>query len=88
MRFIDRNIFQSYKIKKDRYDSKYLEWEQLKIIERKRLHQPMISLVRDLFVFCCYTGMAPIDMQLLQPLKFTRQKMEWFGWNIAELKVM
>ena len=27
----------------------------------------MLDLVRDLFVFCCYTGMAPVDLQRLKP---------------------
>ena len=67
MRFIDRDVFASFKVKKRRYESKYLHWEQLMTVEQKLLHQPMLSLVRDLFVFCCYTGMAPIDMQNLRP---------------------
>ncbi|WP_298733418.1 site-specific integrase [uncultured Chitinophaga sp.] len=67
MRFVDRDVFASYKIKIKRHESEILHWEQLKTLENKVLQRPMLNLVRDLFVFCCYTGMAPIDMQRLRP---------------------
>ena len=67
MNFIDRNVFASFKVKKKRYESKRLHWAQLKALESKSLRNPMLDLVRDLFVFCCYTGMAPVDLQRLQP---------------------
>jgi integrase/recombinase XerD len=67
MSFINRNVFASFKIKKKRYESKRLHLEQLKTLEKKALQTPMLDLVRDLFVFCCYTGMAPVDLQRLQP---------------------
>lgn len=67
MNFIDRNVFACFKVKKKRYESKRLHWAQLKALESKSLRDPMLDLVRDLFVFCCYTGMAPMDLQRLQP---------------------
>jgi integrase len=67
MRFIERNVFASFKIKKHPYESQKLHWEQLKTLESKTFQRPLLNLVRDLFVFCCYTGMAPIDVQHLQP---------------------
>jgi len=67
MNFIDRNVFVCFKVKKKRYESKRLHWAQLKALESKSLRNPMLDLVRDLFVFCCYTGMAPVDLQRLQP---------------------
>jgi hypothetical protein len=27
----------------------------------------MLAVVRDLFIFSCYTGMAPVDLQRLKP---------------------
>jgi len=67
MSFIDRNVFASFKVKKKRFESKRLHLEQLRILEMKALQTPMLDRVRDLFVFCCYTGMAPVDLQRLQP---------------------
>lgn len=66
MRFIDRNAFASFKIKKNPYESQKLHWEQLKTLEGKTFQRPLLNLVKDLFVFCCYTGMAPVDVQHLQ----------------------
>lgn len=83
MRYIDRDVFLSYKIHKKRYESKYLRWDQLRVIELKKLHRPMILLVRDLFVFCCYTGMAPADMQLLRPTQIYMgtDKIAWLEYT-------
>ncbi len=67
MSLIDRNVFAPFKVKKKRYESKRLHWEQLKTLEKKALKTAMLDLIRDLFVFCCYTGMAPVDLQRLQP---------------------
>ncbi len=66
MRFIDRDVFTSFKIKKKPFESKRLSWDQLQRIECRSFQNSMLSLVRDLFIFCCYTGMAPGDMQRLQ----------------------
>lgn len=67
MRFIDRDVFASFKIIIKRHESEVLRWEELKKLEEIKLNTPMLNLVRDLFIFCCYTGMAPIDMQRLRP---------------------
>ncbi len=89
MRFIDRNVFASFKIRKTRYESKRLNLEQLRRIQTKKLHQPMISLVRDLFVFCCYTGMAPIDMQILKPYQIYSggDKLTWMTYTRTKSKI-
>src|SRR5579871_4930021 len=67
MGFTDSNVFAPFKIRKKRYESKVLDLGQLRTLENKVLQNPMLDLVRDLFVFCCYTGMAPIDLQNLKP---------------------
>ena len=64
--FTDRNVFAPFKIRKKRYESKVLHLGQLRTLENKVLQNPMLDLVRDLFVFCCYTGMAPVDLQNLK----------------------
>jgi hypothetical protein len=45
MRLIDRNVFSSFKIRKKRYESKILTWEQLNIIENKEFQRPILNLV-------------------------------------------
>lgn len=67
MWFINRDAFASFKIKKNHFESQRLHWEQLKTFEQKIFQSPMLTLVNDIFVFCCYTGLAPADVQRLQP---------------------
>ena len=89
MRFIDRNVFASFKIRKTRYESKRLNWEQLTRIQNKKLHQPMVDLVKDFFVFCCYTGMAPLDMQELKPHQIYSgaENLTWMTYTRAKSKI-
>lgn len=53
------------------------------------LHRPILNLVRDLFVFCCYTGMAPFDMQHLLPHQIHRGEdgMIWLTYTRSKSKV-
>lgn len=39
----------------------YLTKEELKIIEGKKVSIMRLERVKDIFLFCCYTGYAPID---------------------------
>ena len=48
-------------------DKDFLTSSKLKVIENKDLKIERISMVRDLFVFCCYTGLAYIDVINLKP---------------------
>lgn len=89
MRFIDRNVFASFNIRKKPYISKRLSWEQLKKIEQREFHRPMLNLVKDLFIFCCYTGMAPGDLQCLKPhqIYLERDGVIWLTYNRAKSAV-
>jgi len=42
-------------------DRKYLTKEELDIIEEKNFGDESIGIIRDLFLFSCYTGLAYID---------------------------
>jgi hypothetical protein len=48
-------------------DKDFLTSSKLKVIENKDLKIERISMVRDLFVFFCYTGLAYIDVINLKP---------------------
>ncbi|MFV8324987.1 site-specific integrase [Flavobacterium sp. ZS1P14] len=39
----------------------YLTTEELKTIEDKKISIKRLERVKDIFLFCCYTGYAPID---------------------------
>jgi hypothetical protein len=67
MQFIERNVFSVFKLRKKRYESEVLTYDQLNVLENKILQRPMLNLVRDLFVFSCYTGVSPADLRGLKP---------------------
>lgn len=54
--------FKNYKIKLNKVDKAFLNQAELKRIEDKKLSVARLEMVRDIFVFCCYTGLSYIDV--------------------------
>jgi integrase/recombinase XerD len=44
----------------------FLSSEELQIFEKSIFTQPRLQLVKDLFVFCCYTGLAYNELSKLE----------------------
>jgi integrase len=59
--WIGKNPFFGYRIKIKHEARQYLNKEELFALETKVFALPRLDYVRDLFVFCCYTGLAYID---------------------------
>lgn len=89
MKFIDRNVFNSFKVKKSEFKSEILYPEQLRSIEEKCFYRPMLDKVRDLFVFSCYTGLAPIDIQRLTPHQIytDSEGTKWLSYTRVKSKI-
>lgn len=51
-----------YKMKKEAVDRGYLKEEDVLKIAQKEISIPRLDMVRDLFVFACYTGLAYADI--------------------------
>jgi integrase len=91
MRYIDRDVFASFKIKKNPYEEgRRLTWEQFKELESRSFNGDMLKLVRDIFIFCCYTGMAPVDVQRLEPhqIFLGADGLTWLTYQRAKSKVL
>jgi integrase len=56
-----RNPFDIYEGKLNIKNAVYLTPEELKTIETKKFGNERLEKVKDIFIFCCYTGYAPID---------------------------
>lgn len=56
-----RNPFDIYEGKLNIKNAVYLTPEELKTIETKKFGNERLEKVKDIFLFCCYTGYAPID---------------------------
>jgi integrase/recombinase XerD len=62
LEWIDREPFKTYVCSYDPVDRGYLTQRELDAIEKKEISFPRLELVRDLFIFSCYCGLAYIDV--------------------------
>lgn len=63
--WIDRNPFSNYKSKIRQVERVYLSEEEIQKLMEKEFTTDRLSLVRDFFLFSCYTGLAYIDVKNL-----------------------
>lgn len=64
---IDQNPFYLYKAKKVKTKIIYLDAEELRRLENQEFKKDKLKRVRDMFVFCCYTGLPYTEMKNLKP---------------------
>jgi integrase/recombinase XerD len=64
--FIDRDPFILYKSKAIRKEVVFLTTEELKTLEEAVLKPKRLGMIQDLFIFCCYTGLAYNEMAHLE----------------------
>ena len=57
--------FANFRIKMEKEEVGYLEQNELDIICRKDFEIKRLEQVRDIFIFCCYTGLSYIDVEKL-----------------------
>lgn len=61
MELIERNPFNVYNGKIKITDAVFLTQQELDAISSKPIFIERLQKVRDIFLFCCYTGYAPVD---------------------------
>jgi integrase len=64
--YLDRDPFILHKSKTVRKTVIFLTTEELKTLEEAVLQQKRLVTIRDLFIFCCYTGLAYYEMAHLE----------------------
>nr|WP_315141915.1 site-specific integrase [uncultured Flavobacterium sp.] len=64
--YLDRDPFILHKSKTVRKTVIFLTTEELKTLEEAVLQQKRLSTIQDLFIFCCYTGLAYNEMTNLE----------------------
>jgi len=67
LEWIVKSPFRSYKIKIQHEERVYLSQAELLKMEKKKFSLYRLEFVRDVFVFCCYTGLAYVDAMGLTP---------------------
>lgn len=65
--WLRKDPFAAYKIRLQKVDVPALTLEELERIENKVFESDRLSRVRDVFVFCCYTGYSYSDVAKLAP---------------------
>jgi site-specific recombinase XerD len=67
LEWLDKDPFSRFRKKMEKTDRGYLTEDELNSIEAKSFSIERMQLVRDLFIFGCYTGLSYKDMMLLSP---------------------
>ena len=67
MDFLEKDQFLLHKNKRPKKQIVFLTMEELKAIENYKFSSSRLQQVADMFVFCCYTGLAYNEMANLKP---------------------
>lgn len=64
--WLEKNPFSKYEGKVYEVDKEFLTEEEIQKIYSKKFINTRLEQVRDIFIFCCFTGLAYIDVQQLR----------------------
>ena len=64
--YLEKDPFILYKPKRYKKEVVYLTKEELELVEKHKFAQMRLEQVRDMFIFCCYTGLAYAEMSNLK----------------------
>ncbi len=62
---IDHDPFAGFKITQQEVKKEFLNMDEIRAIRDKEFKMERLSQVRDIFIFCCYTGLAYVDVEKL-----------------------
>ncbi|HZY39618.1 MAG TPA: site-specific integrase [Mucilaginibacter sp.] len=66
LEWINNDPFKNYKFKFERIEKDFLNEYELGALEKKKFELERLTIVKDVFLFCCYTGLAYVDVLNLQ----------------------
>jgi len=77
--YLDKDPFLMYKASRVKKEIVFLTTDELNKLENYSFEQTRLNQVRDLFVFCCYTGLAYYEMTNLKSenISIGFDNMEW-----------
>ncbi len=65
--WMQKDPFVTYRFKFDETNPEFLSKEELDMLIQKEFPIQRLEIVRDIFAFCCFTGLAFTDIQQLKP---------------------
>lgn len=72
--WIEKDPFFGFKQHLQEVKRGFLSDDELALLENTDIPNERIAVVRDMFVFCCYTGLAYVDVSQLTPDKIVKYK--------------
>lgn len=66
LEWLEKNPFIRFKLKFKKYDRAFLNKEELEKLETAFFEKANLELVKDIFIFSCYTGLAYSDVKNLK----------------------
>lgn len=63
--WMEKDPFYNFKLKTQSIDREFLTKEEIIKLMEKEFSIPRLEHVRDVFLFCCYTGLAYVDVEKL-----------------------
>jgi len=69
--WISKDPFKSYKFRYKKVETAFLTQAELNAIQKKVFEVGRLDMVRDLFIFSCYTGLSFVDLMNLQEVNIT-----------------
>ncbi|MBN1330784.1 MAG: site-specific integrase, partial [Candidatus Heimdallarchaeota archaeon] len=69
--YLEKYPFENYKIRMPKKKIEYLTQEEINRIEQKEFSVSRLNTIRDIFIFCCYTGLAYAEVESLAPENIT-----------------
>lgn len=61
-----KDAFYGYKMEQDETAPVFLTYDELQTVMNKEFTIPRLVLVRDIFIFACFTGLAFADVSTLK----------------------
>ena len=65
--WIRKDPFATVHFREEEVHKEFLTMEEIELMSKKCFEIPRLTLVRDIFLFCCWSGLAFIDVQQLKP---------------------
>ncbi|MEZ4968884.1 MAG: site-specific integrase [Flavobacteriaceae bacterium] len=65
--WISKDPFYNYKVQFKTVEREFLSKVELQALIDKEIEGDRLNVVRDMFVLCCFTGLAYVDIQSLRP---------------------
>ena len=81
-----KDPFLGFKCKSKKVDREYLSKDEINTISNKIFHSERLSMVRDVFIFCCYTGLSFSDVQKLSEENIVKGMDDGLWINILRTK--